>query len=621
MKLRRHQKTRGSILILTLFFMVMISFFAIAYWKLIPVDLHMAQRHKDDTRAYYAADAGLVDSLGFLGQRTTAGNIDQIFADSGVFDSAGHRIYVREGELDGIKWEATLTPGPKTYGHKGVDSPVPMRVYKIESVAYIGTTKYRSVSAWAAQDTFAKKNWLVNKGAGSTILWLNFQTFRLGGDYHTNDFLRFNIPSASFWTSSEPAAVGGILTSPKTFVPSSGGVKDGVEYNNWDAGLLPYNSSGSAIAGRYEKISALGRTGVQTGADEMTLPSNTDSVAFGTWGGTPPSSALPATSAIFGSSSVNVRINGATPGNDAVNGLYIEGDVDQIDLEVINDNQRIRIDQGNHEVEVTFVANNFTIPSGATVEGATPGATLLGSANDGHGYTVIRKAGTSEYRVYNGQTNGAIYATGNINGIRGVTKGRRTVATSTGTGGESNINDKRITITGELTYANTPPGQTPTTSQDQLGLITYAVKMGADQATAAPSATDNQDGRMWPPRNTRSTTNPHYLYCSIFAGRNFSAQDALSNPDLTDAIKGGGFGVNSYNDSGLGPGFMKMYGSLTEGVRLAKGTFNTSTGASTAGYSYSFMEDPNLKQVQPPFFPSMPTYEVISWEEKSVFAY
>lgn len=612
MLLRRNQTRQGNILILTLFFMIMISFFAIAYWKLIPVDLHTAQRHKDDTRTYYAADAGLVDSLGFLGKRTSAGNIDQIFADSGQLDAAGNRIFKREGQLDGIRWVATITPGPQTYGYVGVDSPNPLRVYKIESVAYIGNTKYRSVSAWVNQDTFAKKNWLVNRGASSTVLWLNFQTFRLGGDYHTNDFLRFNIPSSSFWSGSAPAAVGGELTSPKTY--SSG---DGVEYNNWDANFLPYNAAGNPIAGRYEKLTALGRTGVQTGVSELTLPNNTDSVAFGTWGDTPPApGSLSASTAVFGDTGVNVRINGATPGSDAKNGLYVEGSVDQIDLEVINNNQRIRIDQGNHEVEVTFVTNTFTIPAGSNVQGATAGQTLQGTANGGRGYTVIRKAGTNQYKVYNDQTNGAIYVTGDVNGIRGVTKGRRTVATMTGTEGNG-TNDRRISITGELTYAGTTPGQAPATATDQLGLITYAVKMDADQASAAPNSSDNQDGKMWPNRNTRSTANPHYLYCSIFAGRNNDSRANASD----GASTAGGFGVDGYSDSSKGAGHMMMFGSLTEGVRLAKGQFNSSTGLGTSGYSYSFMEDPNLEQVQPPFFPSLPTYEVISWEEKSVFAY
>lgn len=45
----RRQKARGSILLLTLFFLVLISLFAVAFWKIVPVELHSAQRHKDDT--------------------------------------------------------------------------------------------------------------------------------------------------------------------------------------------------------------------------------------------------------------------------------------------------------------------------------------------------------------------------------------------------------------------------------------------------------------------------------------------------------------------------------------------------------------------------------------------
>ncbi len=631
------KSNQGSILLLTLFFMILISLLAVAFWKIIPVDLHSAQRHKDDTRAYYAADAGVVDTMGFLSAATTAGNVDQLFADSGSTDSAGDKFITRTGKLDGIDWTATVTPGPDTYGHHAMTSQNPLRVYRIDCTALIGPTKYRSVTAWLSQDSFAEDNWLVGQGAGGNALWLNFATFRLGGSYHTNDYLRLNIPTSAWWSQMVGSAVGGSLTSSKNGKTQDERAKDGVLYNNWDASMLPFDSSGGAVQGRYEKISAKGKTGIQAGVAEKTLPSSTDSVAFGAWGATPPvPGTLAASGAVFGSNSVNVRINGATAGGDAKNGLFIEGNVDQIDLDLVNEkgnlltgtiaagtkvNQRVRIDQGNNEVDVIYVTDTYELPAGSKVNGSniTAKQTLLGSANNGKGFTVVKKSGVNEFVVYKDQTNGAIYSTGDINGLRGVTMGRRTIATLTGkdsTSGEMN-NDKRITITGELTYAGTTRGQVPASSKDQLGLIAYAVKMGDAQASAAPSASDNQDGKMWPPRNTTSPTNPLYLYCSIFAGRNKDPRQNASDAVTT----AGGFGVNSYTSTALGPGQMKMYGSLTEGIRLAKGQFDQATGNGTSGYQYNFQEDPWLKEIQPPFFPSLPNYGVVSWEEKSVFAY
>jgi hypothetical protein len=604
-------RPRGSILLLTLFFMVVISLFAVAFWNIIPVELHSARRYKDDTRAYYVADAGVVDCLAFLEKETTAGNVDQHFADEGSYDGNHDLALTRTGELDGWDWSATITPGPGTYGYHDTSSPNPIRVYRVESTASRGNQKYRSVSAWVSQDSFGGKNWTVNAGAKGNDLWLNMATFKLGGDYHTNDYCRINIPNSSFW-NNRSAAVGGKITFATPYTDNHA---DNVIYMNWDSSLLPYNpDTGASVGTRYQKITAHGQDGIQL-IEPLTLPANTDSVAFGTWGGDPPAGSLASSGAIFGSAGVNARINGATPGGEARNGIYIEGDVSQIDMDVVNSNQRIRIDQGNKKMEVTFVTNSFTIPAGGTVNGAAhPAATsYLGSANDDRGFTVIRNLGTNNYTVYQGQTNGAIYATGDINGVRGVTKGRRTIATQTNENGV----DREIHITGPLTYAGTEPGQTPASAADQLGLIAYAVRVESSKATAAPSAANPQDGKMWPPRNSTDPDDPLYLYCSIFAGRNDDPMQSDSD-GLTEA---GGFGVEDYDKSSLGAGHMVLFGSLTEGVRQAKGTFNSRTGESSSGYSYSFFEDPNLKETQPPFFPTLPRYNVISWEEKSVFAY
>lgn len=617
--LNRRQKVRGSILLLTLFFLVLISLFAVAFWKIVPVELHSAQRHKDDTRAYYAADAGVVDTIGWLGAATIAGNVDQLFADNGVLNATGDRVITRTGDLGGVRWSTTITPGPGTYGYHDTSSPNPIRVYKLEATASLAGKKYRSVSAWISQDSFAKRNWMVGQGAQGNALNLNFATFRLGGDYHTNDYLRFNIPNSNFWSNTQ-AAVGGTMSSAVSYASNTA---DGVIYNSWAESLLPYNpSNGASISGRYEKISAAGRSGIQTGIGTLSLPANTDSVAFGVWGGTPPAiGTQPANTAMFGSSSVNLRINGATPGSEARNGLYIEGDVGQIDLDLVNNNQRMRILQGTNRVEVTFVTNSataFTIPAGSRVNGSiiSSSQNYLGNQNNNQGWTIVKKSNANEYVVYKEQTNGAVFIAGNVNGIRGTTKGRRTVATITGEG-NSGADDRRIKITGELLYAGTPRGQVPTSSNDQLGLISYAVKMASSQATAAPSGSNNQDGRMWPTRSSTSSSNPIYLYCSIFAGRNNDSRANIATA-LDDA---GGFGSESATDQGLGAGHMTMYGSLTEGVRLIKGQFNTQTSQGISGYSYSFLEDPNLETMQPPFFPTLPKYKVISWEEKSVFAY
>lgn len=620
---------RGSILFLTLLFLVLINLFAVAFWKLVPVEMNSARRHLIETEAYFASDAGVTDAIAFLEKRTALGNIDNYINSNGVTDSEGNKTLVRTGKINGWNWEARIVPGPETYGHKDYNSPNPIRVFKVEAVARkdgfsTNSQQYRKVSAWVRQKSFAKDGWGVNGAATNSLpLWLNLESFRLGGTYRTNDRALVRIPGESFWTGSQPAAIGGeLLFAVNSSNSALNQIVDGVEYYSFSSQTaLPYNKdTGSALAGRYEKIVSGGRNAVRK-VDVAVLPPSTDSVAFGVWGGPAPTSALTKTGSFFGTShAVNARINEATPGGAATNGIYVEGDIKQIDFSINNGNQVTKIYQGGGStqfVEVRHITdNNFTIPAGSTVSGSSAGTTLRPSDNGGKGWTVIKDGGSNKYIVYQDQTNGAIYSTGNIDGIRGTVHGRRTVATQTDTGAGTD-KDRRININGDLTYKSTTPGQTPASTEDMLGLISYAVLIQDAQATSAPTNSNPQLGKTWPIRSATSKASPLFLYTSIFAGRENDPRKSLSNASEV----GGGFGTKSHTDKTLGSGFMKLYGSINEGVRLAKGQFDSTTGIGTAGMQYAFELDPGLEQVQPPFFPTLPKYDLITWEEKSVFSY
>lgn len=655
-KPRPAQKQRGSILLLTLLFLVLINLFAVAFWQLVPVEMNQAKRHLLETEAYFASDAGVTDAIAFLERRTKVGNIDNYIQDNGVADPEypGYKVVKRTGTMNSWTWEAKIIPGPLTYGHKEFTAANPIRVYKVQAVARRpgisgNSQQYRRVSAWIKQKSFSKDGWGVNGNAtNSSPLWLNFESFRLGGTYRSNDEVRVRVPGNSFWNSNEPAAIGGELLFARNSTNTTlNQVVDGVEYYSFsDQSALPYNKdNGQTIPGRYEKLVSGGKDAVRK-VDKAELPPNTDSVSFGVWGGSPPTIALNDSGSFFGpGSAVNARINGAAPGGEASNGIYIEGNVSQIDFGLQYDNgnkdfgfdqnqvarerritedanQIIRIYQGsgsNDYVEIQHVREvDFTIPSGSTVVGDThsPGATLSPSQNGGRGWTVVKQGNTDNYVVYQEQTNGAIYSTGNINGVRGIVHGRRTVAAQTDTG-SGTAKDRRIFIDGDLTYKGTRPGETPGTTEDMLGLISYAVKIQNAQASAMPTDTNPRLGQAWPRRNTTDKTRPLWLYTSIFAGRNSDPRKHLSNAYEV----GGGFGTEGFNDSNLGPGFMQLYGSINEGVRLAKGQFNSETGLGTSGMQYAFELDPGLDQVQPPFFPTLPKYDIITWEEESVFSY
>lgn len=645
----KRARERGSILFLTLLFLVLINIFAVAFWKLVPVELHSARRQMLETEAYFASDAGVVDSLAFLEQITSDGNIDNYFNTNGVINADGHKVLKRTGTVNSWNWEAEIIPGPETYGNATNPAPNPLRVYEIVAIArrpgMLGSKEqYRKVSAWVRQRSFVENNW-GNMATGGDDLWLFMDSFTLGGDYHSNGKGLLRIEDSSFWGNTKPAIAGDFSFSKSTNNPDASlGFVDGVQYSSWGANNVPYFTTGAQKGlpngNRYSKISGNGRAGVKM-KSEIQMPINTDSVAFGVWGATIPTAPLTNTQKIFGSSStVNVAINGAVPGGPATNGIWIdEADVAQIELRTTttstdasddpsNDNQIMRIFRGTSTtkyVEVEFVTGrDFTIPAGATVLGNThaPGAVLRPSDNGGKGYTIVRNrdGGTNTYAVYTDQTNGAVYSTGNINGVRGLVKGRRTIGVSTDTGA-STTKDKQITIDGDILYAGTTPRRPqdspngrPTDSANTLGLIGYAVRLADDGTTTAPTLADPQIGKMYPRRSATTNNNPLYLYCSIFAGRrNDPAIAWTSNNDVTR--KGGGFGSKSPDNTSYGHGHMVLYGSITEGIRQWKGT------GDVAGNSYQFDLDPNLEEIQPPFFPTLPSYDLLSWQEKSVFSY
>lgn len=668
-RFKRRKNKKGSVLFLTLLFLVLINLFAVAFWKLVPVEMHSAKRHYLETQAYFASDAGIVDTLAFLEDLASQGNMDNYIDSNGVVNDEGHRVIRRTGTMGEWNWQCDVVPGPETYGNSDFTTPNPLRVFKLESMATrdgisSDSHRYREVSAWIKQRSFADFNWNCSEYDEDSPLFLFMNNFKLGGTYRTNGPALLRIRSSdNFWSNSE-AAIGGELLFAVSKNHPNLGLVDGVQYSDggsnsdgptWSGSgdSYPYHLSGGNAGqprgSRYEKLVPEGRAGIRH-TDRVEMPVNTDNIAYGVWGGDAPAN-VPWADTIFGDNTSNVRaaINGATPGSPARNGIFIQGDVSQIDFSVTNDtpnspaidadakihptddeNQIIKIYQGNGNddyIQIEHVMGKpYTVPAGVpagNVQGAVPGQVLDHQANSGKGWTVVKNEGGNlasdnddKYVIYQEQTNGAIYATGDINGVRGTVLGRRTVAVSTDTG-NAIARDKTIRINGDLLQAGTPAGESPRTERDMLGLIAYDVRMAHEGASSAPTNNDPRLGQMYPRRNQTSPSNPNYLYVSIFAGRRNDPKEGETRVDGVQGATefGGGFGSQHPWNTSHGKGHMVLFGSITEGIRQWKGT------GDIAGNSYEFYLDSNLQQVQPPFFPSLPSFDILTWEEKSVFSY
>ncbi|MFA7481701.1 MAG: hypothetical protein WC314_14430 [Vulcanimicrobiota bacterium] len=642
----RRRRPRGSILFLTLLFLVLINLFAVAFWKLVPMEMHSARKQMLETEAYFASDAGVVDTLAFLEDATSRGNLDVLVNAEGEINADGHRVLHRTGEINGWDWHCDVIPGPETFGHKGFTTANPLRTYKLEAMATRpgisgDSHHYRKVTAWVKQRSFGDDNWNCSEYDNNNPLFLFMNSFKLGGTYRTNGPALLRIRSSdNFWNNDEAAIGGKLIFAEGRSYPGIGYV-DGVHYStgggsasspDWGGqASVPFHTSGTnegePMDDRYEKLTALGRAGV-VNAERLELPESTDNVAVGVWGDTTPTGALPDSELFFDSTSkVRATINDALSPGEARTGIWIDGTVNQIEFRLSNGatpgssgadtaNQIIKIWQGtgnNDYIEIIHVTDSaYNIPGTANVVGDNVlTGNLQPTANDGKGYTVIKNGNTNDYRIYNGQTNGAIYATGDILGVRGTVKGRRTVAVSTDTL-DNTAKDNEIRINGELLYAHTVRGEAPANGGvDMLGLLGYAVRMEHDPAGAAPSSTNPQLGKMWPTRASRNENNPYYFYTSIFAGRRDDPKMGVSNMTTI----GGGFGSSKADDDDFGHGHMVVFGSITEGIRQHKGT------GTVAGNGYEFFMDNNLKRVQPPFYPSAPNYNILTWQEESVFSY
>lgn len=537
------RRSAGSAMLLSIFFLIVLFFLALSLLKLLPVELNATQRQMFNLEAYYAADAGITEAMAWLEKRLS---LEQEPSLSFTVSTGANAHHEMNGTLGEWKWVVDIRPDPET-PPRGTSS---VRIYRITATAKLFDTVYRKVIVDAGQESFAKFGLFYDKG-GDGLVW-DVSRNRIEGPMHQNDVLRIYVPSGYFESDGDPAFTGEV--SSDEFYGTKG---DGVEYVG--GGGKPYQEDGSPIPERYQRMLTGGREALRTGEKTKEMPTNSRNLAEAAWGSK--DSAPPSTTGVYVNSAV-----GDDDFPEAVGGVFIQGDVDKMVLGVSGGNSTTKIKQGSQETLVTVVTEaEMTLPSGARVNGqATSAATEVPV-----GHTVVKKQDGS-YQVVKGVTNGVFYATGDINGLEGVNKGRRTVAVDI-------QNDKDIVLTGDLTRSDTTVGEKPTGTSDTLGVVGFNVRIG---------------------RNVpRTTSDPLYLYCTIFSGR----KDA-----------NGGFVVDGWNEDYGQVGKFIIHGGLIEGEDKPWGY----VGAS--GFSnYEIHYDPSLAAMPPPHFPMLPKLHIRSWTEET----
>lgn len=651
MRVRVSRHRKGVALILTLFFMILLYAVASSYYVMIPAEMRSAVRLQDDAEAFYVADSGVSDAIAQMEyQVNTDHNNFENYTSSGTFWVAKNGVApvaaanpalstqflnaADARQLVANKTYATAVTARLSYevvlerwAFKQGGLRVP-DAYRVVSRAVrdrgASTSRLRrTVTSWCIQKNFANYAYFVDRLPSD--IWLDLNTFRIDGPYHTNNRVMLSAPSS--WTGA--TSFKSQLSMPQSMAysdPNLNRVVDGVRWNSYSANGLPYEPTTGVINGdRYQRVIDGGVERVHQTASAIQLPSDSGRLEAAAFGGTV-SGSVPytaSTSAFGTASSVNLHVPTASSGGSypAMGaGLYFQGNLDQVTLSAPaagngnstasddNTNAVMSVTQGSYTTNITTVYESLTVPAGALINGSTTptsGSTNLKFSDNSVGYTVVRDGTSNRYRVYQGVGNGAIFVDGNINGLRGVNRGRKTIATATDTG-SATANDKKIYINGPVTRADTPTldpatgrqtGTAPTGVRDQLGLVSYAVRMKRDDV-ANPFV---------PARNATSPTVPVLLYAAIFAGRS-------ADPNASSNLLGGGMGTDNY-DVGTS-GHFSLFGSLTEGTRQVKGTFGGNGGGT--GYSYEYHYDTNFSATAPPFFPGTSGFRMASWTEDAV---
>jgi Tfp pilus assembly protein PilX len=537
-------RRRGSALLLAIFFLTVLFFLAMALLELLPTELRAAQRQRFSQAAYFAADAGVTEALAFLEK-----HLEQELEPALAFTvpTGANPHHKMSGSLGDWSWSVEIHPDAET-PPRGTNS---LRIYRITSTASLFEVPYRKITVDAGQESFAKYAMFYDQGEAS-LVW-DVSRNRVEGPLHQNDVLRLYIPGGYFDTEGSPSFLGPV-TSSRFAGPEHG---DGVEYTG--GGGKPYNKSGSPILERYQRMLSGGREALRTGDKTKEMPKNSRNLAEAAWGSE--TSAPPALAGVYLNSSV-----GTGDFNEALGGVFIQGDVDAMELGVSGGNSTVTITQGGKKSLLTVYTEGGTnLPAGTTVNGQVLPKPLDIPA----GHTVLKKADGS-YEVVSGTTNGVVYATGTIHSLRGVNRGARTVAVDI-------ERDKEIVVSGDLTRADTPLGKKPSGSRDVLGLVGYNVRLGR----AIP----------------RSLNDPLYLYCTIFAGRKDGS---------------GGYAVDGWDERWGEVGKFIIHGGLIEGQDKPWGYVGSS------GFPfYEILYDSNLAKSPPPFFPMLPKLHIRSWTEEA----
>ena len=590
---------RGSILVMSIFFMLILFIVASAFLVLLPTEHRAAQRSEVQTKGALVADAGVSEAISWLRFQIAPpdGSDSNEPMASGVYPDESRRT--REmGDSWVYRWE--LIPDEQTFPN----GSNPIRAYTIVSKAFRNGTLVREARAEVIQKSLSYYDALYDNWPSNLVMGISSNSAPTGGPVHANDILQLWIKDGgSYWDSAgEPKFTHGLTASGVYDTGSDGFAYYKGNLAGSDANFIPYDDDGP-INSRYNRLAAGGRDSMVSGASEVNLPSNTFSLRDAAWGFDAPQ-ALPSGS--------GVHLNEV---DGALQGIYVNGYVEEMELGYggsqpagpgtanYGNNSWVKIEQtgdglnsiDTHEAVTVITLDEAPIPlpAGTIVNGDTLGANTTYQP----GTTLVRNA-DGEFEYFGSELNGVIYVNGDVNDLWGVNKGRRTITVEgdadAGVRHSVRIGGKEDDSTGEFSISAGEKGliqygvtdedgdgvlDPPETGDNVLGIVAHTVSIAAEL----------KHNDQWD--TSHPSDNPLYLYAVVLGG-------------ITG--DGGGYGVEEY-DSG-NSGYAYRFGSRIVVDARAWGT--TSGHGLNSGNTF-YDEEAAIQP--PPYFPSLPAFEVKSY--------
>lgn len=340
---RSWTRKRGSILLLALFFMFTLFLMSVAFFKLLPVELHSASRSSRDMKAHYVANGAVNNAIEWLGLQ--AGVMDQSMLDSNYNTTYNPSAPIT---IDGDwAWTTRIDVNPTGGG-----------LYDITSRAYWRSKPYREVRATVQQDTFAKYALFIDRWPSGNSDPRNDLIFTLGdagiqGPFHTNDFFNLKAPTSSYftstgipWASGSQARLTYVRSMPDSQSTLDPGIGDGQRWyggnymGDTDSATPFDNLDGSPNTGAYARLVEGGRERLNR-VEHINLPPDQANLRALSWRNNEDQTGQSSTTLGI---NVNTTAGPNAPGGTVEGGIYIDGNAEKLILEITqNDNQQIRV--------------------------------------------------------------------------------------------------------------------------------------------------------------------------------------------------------------------------------------------------------------------------------------